>query len=172
MIFKERLDLARIMATLVGFIGTGIVLRIDQVSLDLGAILVIGSAAIWALTMVVIKTLGRTESSLTTTGYMVILLSLLSLGPAIAVWKWPAPELWVFLVAIGVLGTFAQLLLTEALKQADAGAVMPFDFLKLIWAAALGYILFAQTPGLSTWIGGAIIFAAGTFVAYREKQQL
>ena len=169
LILKERMDATRLLATVVGFLGTAIVLRIDQVSLDLGAVLVITSAAIWAMTMIVIKTLGKTESSLTITGYMVILLSLLSLGPAVAVWRWPEPLTWALLIAIGVLGTYAQLLLAESLKQADATAVMPFDFLKLVWASLLGYVLFAQAPGLSTWIGGAIIFAAGIFVAYRER---
>lgn len=165
----ERLDWSRIAATLVGFLGTAIVLRIDLVAIDFGAMLVIVSAAIWAVTMIIIKKLGRTESSITITGYMSILLSLLSFGPALLFWTWPSGHAWGLLIVIGILGTLAQLLLAESLKQADATAVMPFDFLKLIWAAALGYLLFAQYPDVATWIGGAIIFASGIYVAYRER---
>ncbi|MEM7775766.1 MAG: DMT family transporter [Pseudomonadota bacterium] len=169
MFLNERLDATRIGATVLGFLGTAIVLRLDLVAIDIGAILVIGSAATWAVTMIVIKKLARTESSLTITGYMSILLSVLSFVPALLTWTWPSAFAWVMLVFIGVSGTIAQLALAESLKQADATAVMPFDFLKLVWAALLGYMLFAQAPDGSTWIGGALIFGAGIFVLYKER---
>lgn len=165
----ERFDWTRILATLVGFVGTAIVLRLDTVAIDYGAVLVIASAAIWAVTMIVIKRLSRTDSSVTITGYMSILLSVFSFGPALWVWQWPTEVAWAVLFFIGILGTVAQLLLAESLKQADATAVMPFDFLKLVWAAVLGYWIFAQSPGAETWIGGSIIFASGIYVAYRER---
>ena len=47
---------------------------------------------------------------------------------------------------------------------------MPVDFTKLIWAALAGYLLFAEVPGLSIWLGGAIIFSAVTYIAIRERR--
>lgn len=129
-VLGERIDAPRIAATILGFSGTAIVLRLDLVSIDHGALLVISSAVIWAVTMIVIKWLSRTESSLTITGYMSILLSLLSLGPALWMWREPSLFAWIVLVLVGITGTFGQLLLAEALKIADATAVMPFDFLR------------------------------------------
>jgi drug/metabolite transporter (DMT)-like permease len=87
---------------------------------------------------------------------------------ALPFWTWPTATQFGWLVAIGVLGTLAQLLLTQAMKDADATLVMPFDFLKLIWASLLGYVFFAQSPTAGTWAGGAVIFAAATYIAYRE----
>ncbi len=168
---RERLDATRILGTAVGFLGTAIVLRLDLVAVDLGAVLVVTSAAVWAVTMIVIKKLSITESSLTTTGYMSILLSLFSLPPAIYVWTWPSLPALALLVFLGITGTFGQLLLAESLKQADATAVMPFDFLKLVWASLLGFFLFQQAPGISTFVGGGLIFAASIFVAYRERRE-
>lgn len=107
---------------------------------------------------------------MTTTGYMIIFLSLLSLGPALYVWQWPQGAQWLVLLIIGITGTAAQILLAESLKTAETTAVLPFDFLKIVWASALGYLLFAEIPTLYVFVGAGIIFASGFYVAYRERQ--
>ena len=103
----ERFRIRRWAAIFVGFAGTLIILRPGMIPADTGSILVVGAALIWAVTMIVIKVLSRTESSFAITAYMNIFLSLFSLGPALWVWVTPPPEMWVWLVAIGVLGTIA-----------------------------------------------------------------
>lgn len=168
-IFRERMVSARWIALIAGFAGTMIVMRPDVAAWDVGALLVLASALIWAFTMVTIKALSRTDSSITITGYMAILLTLLSFGPALWVWTWPTQEQFLWLAVIGATGTLAQLSLAEALKRADATAVMPFDFLKLVWASLLGFMIFDQVPALPTWIGGAVIFGAGLLVIYHES---
>lgn len=169
LILGERMRVRRWTATILGFVGTLVILRPGLEAIDLGSVLVVGSASVWAITMIVIKFLARTDSSLTITAYMNLLLSVLSLGPAIYVWQNPDPFAWGVLLFIGIAGTLAQLLLTEALKQTEATAVMPFDFLKLVWAALFGYLLFTEVPTVFTWIGAAIIFASGFYIAYRES---
>ena len=164
----ERFKARRWCAIALGFLGTLIILRPGFQATDPGALLVLFSAVLWAATMIVIKILGRTESSITITGYMNILLTLLSVGPAIYVWQTPAPEDWIWLLLLGLLGTLAQIALAQSLKEAESSLVMPFDFLKLIWAASLGYLLFAEVPDLFVWIGGGVIFASSTYLAYRE----
>ena len=119
--------------------------------------------------MIVIKFLARTDSSLTITAYMNLLLSILSVGPAIYVWQTPSAEAWMWLVFVGISGTLAQLTLTEALSQTEATAVMPFDFLKLVWAAAMGYLYVAAVTEIYTWIGAPVIFFSGFYIAYRES---
>ena len=54
--------------------------------------------------------------------------------------------MWGWLIFIGVIGTLGQLVVTEALKLADMTVLMPLDFLKLVWAAFLGIIFFAEMP--------------------------
>ena len=166
----ERFRLRRWSAIVCGFIGALVILRPGFAPIDLGSWLTLLSALLWGLTMVVIRILGRTESSLTTTGYMIILLSLLSFGPALFVWQTPQPTAWAILLLIGVTGTTAQIALAEALKTAETTVVLPFDFLKIIWAAMLGFVLFAEVPTIYTWTGAAIIFASSFYVAYREQR--
>jgi len=167
----ERFRIRRWAAIFVGFAGTLIILRPGMIPADTGSILVVGAALIWAVTMIVIKVLSRTESSFTITAYMNIFLSLFSLGPALWVWVAPPPEMWVWLVAIAVLGTIAQIALSQALKETEPTAVLPFDFLKLVWATLLGMWVFGELPDVITWIGALVVFASGFFIAYREHQE-
>jgi len=168
---KEPFVMARWVALAAGIGGMLLVLQPGLTTVDTGSVLVIVSAFVWAVTMMVIKTLSRTDSSMTITAYMVIWLSVFSFIPAVLVWKTPPAHIWVFLVFIGCSGTLAQLLLAESLKQADATVVMPYDFLKLVWATALGYALFNQVPEPLVWVGGTIIFAAGTWVLVYENRR-
>ena len=126
--------------------------------------------SICSIPIEIARLLGRTESSLTTTGYMILLLSILSLGPALTVWQTPQADAWAILLLIGITGTAAQIGLAEALKAAEMTVVLPFDFLKIVWASMLGFMLFTEVPTIYTWIGAAIIFISSFYVAYRERQ--
>ncbi len=154
----------------VGFLGMLIILRPGIIALDIGSVMVIGSAVLWGMAMVAIKVLGRTESSVAITAWMGIFLGLFSLGPAIWVWRDPSLEGWLGLIFIGFWGSVAQVSLAQSLKEADPSAIMPFDFLRLVWATLLAWLFFAEAPDLFTWIGAAVIFAAGLYIARRERQ--
>ena len=165
-VFRAR----RWMAIVIGFLGTLVILRPGIAPTDPGTLLALASALLWGGVLIMIKVLSRTESSMTITLYMSILLSLMSFVPALFVWSMPSPEQWFWLIVIGVLGTFGQVAVTQSLKETETNVVMPFDFLKLIWATILGYLIFAEVPHVFVWIGGAMIFASTSYIAYRENQ--
>jgi len=166
----KRVRLRRWTAIAFGFVGALVILRPGIATIDLGSWMTLLSAVLWGMTMIVIRVLGRTESSLTTTGYMITLLSVLSFGPALYVWQMPQASAWAILLLIGITGTAAQIGLAEALKTAETTVVLPFDFLKIVWASMLGFMLFAEIPTVYTWMGAAIIFTSSCYVAYREQQ--
>lgn len=58
----------------------------------------------------------------------------------------------------------------QSLKETDPTAVLPFDFLKLIWAALLAAWLFNEVPDIYTWVGAAVIFLSGLYIAYHERR--
>ncbi len=171
LLLGERFRMRRWIALALGFAGMLVILRPGLIAVDLGALLVVGSALIWAVTMIVIKILSRTESSFAITAYMNIYLSVFSLVPAIWVWVTPTAEMWGWLVAIGVSGTLAQLTLSQALKETEPTAVMPFDFLKLIWATLMGLWVFGELPDAWTYVGAAVIFASAFYIVLREHQE-
>lgn len=168
-ILGERMRIRRWTATLLGFVGMLVIVRPGFIELDTGSIMIIASSAIWAVTMIVIKVLLRTDTSFSVTGYASIFVSLFALPPAIYFWQNPSLDAWMWMVFVGVLGASAQFLLAEALREADAGAIMPFDFLKLVWASLFGFYLFAEIPDAYTWLGASIIFSSGCYIAYRES---
>jgi drug/metabolite transporter (DMT)-like permease len=137
-------------------------------ALDLGSLLILFSSVLWSAAMIDIKVLGRTESSRTIAAYVTVLLTPLTLVPALFVWQTPSVDMWVWLVFIGVVGTIGQFAVTEALKLGDMTALMPFDFLKLVWATFLGIIFFAEVPDFLTWVGAAIVFGSSLYIAWRE----
>ncbi|NQV54544.1 MAG: DMT family transporter [Rhodospirillales bacterium] len=167
---SERMGPRRWIGLIVGFGGAMVILRPGSEAISVGALYAIGSAAFWALTVIVIKILSKTEASVTITFYGVIILIPITFIAALFVWTWPSAIELMWMALLGAAWITAQLCLTQALKNADAGLVMPFDFTKLIWGAAAGFIIFAEVPSIYTWIGSAIIFGAGTYVAYRERK--
>ncbi|MDP6804995.1 MAG: DMT family transporter [Rhodospirillales bacterium] len=165
----EAIRIRRVSALIVGFAGALIIVRPGMIALDAGPLLVLGSAAFWGAIMVVIKTLTRIDSSLTVTLYTGVFMTPFSFLFAVFIWETPDARALAWLLAVGVSGTLGQLALAQAFREADTTAVLPLDFLKLIWAAAIGYALFAEVPSLWTWIGGAVIFASAFYLAVRER---
>ena len=167
---REALRARRIAALVVGFSGTWLVFRPGVVDVDLGSLLVLGFAFSWGATMIAIKALSRTDSTLTITLYVGLINTPLTLIAAIPVWQTPTPEEWIWLASLGLVGLARQMSLSQAFKEADATAILPLDFLKLPWMALIGFFAFAEVPDVWTWVGGAVIFAAATTIAYRESQ--
>lgn len=168
-ILREQIRLRRWTAIGLGFIGMLIILRPGIAVVETGALLVIASALLWSLALIIVKTLSRTESSVAIVAWMGIFLSVFSIGPALWVWKDPTLWAWGWLLFIGFSGSVAQVCLSQALKETDPTAVMPFDFLKLVWAALLAFWFLGEVPDEMTFVGAAVIFGAGLYVAHRER---
>ena len=168
-VLGERFRIYRWSAIFLGFAGILIILRPGLVVIDTGALLVIGSAVLWAVAMLIIKIQSRTESSLTIVAYMGIFLGVFSIAPALWVWQPFKLQTLGLMVLIGLFGSIAQMAISESLKETDPTALMPFDFLKLIWTAMIGAWFFAEIPDMFTWIGATVIFSSGLFIALRER---
>ncbi len=74
------------------------------------------------------------------------------------------------LAAIGVLGGAGQILMTHSYRYADAAVIAAFDYVAMIWAAALGFALFAETPTVRVAVGAAIVATAGVYVVWRVRR--
>ena len=169
-IFRESVGLTRWAAILIGFGGTIVVLRPGFEAINHGALMAVGAALLWGSAVMIIKSLGRTDSPLTITVYMVLLLIPISLVPALYVWEWPTWSQLGWLAVVGLCGSTGHLLLNYALKAAPTNVVMPIDFARLIWVAIFGYFLYGEVPDIFVWIGGAMIFASGLWIAHGENR--
>ena len=179
-ILKERVRIYRWSAVLIGFGGV-IVMLIPH--LDIGRYAVIGGAAAAAGSMfavisafcnagTVIQTRRLTQSE--TTSSIVFYFSLIcAIAGALTLpfaWHSPTPRELIALIALGVLGGFSHILLTESYRYGTASLVAPFDYTSMLWALLLGYWLFGELPDTLVYVGASIVAAAGLFVIWRERQ--
>lgn len=167
---NERLRARRIAALAVGIVGALIIIRPGADALQLGPLIVLAGTAIWGIALMFIKVLARTDSAVCITAWASIMLAVLSLPPALMVWNAPDLAQYGWLALIGTLGTIGALSIAQSLKLADASALMPFDFIKLVWAALIGFIVFGEVPSPWTWVGAAVIFSSTLYLTYRESQ--
>jgi drug/metabolite transporter (DMT)-like permease len=167
---KERVRARRWVALGAGIAGMLVLLRPSVGGVGLGELYLLAAAIQWALALLIIKNLARTETSMTITVYMVLFMTPLTGMAAAFYWTWPTwPQLAV-LAVMAALGNLGQLALTQALKLADASLVLPLDFLRLIWGTLMGLALFGEWPDVWTWVGGAMIFASTTWLTLKETR--
>lgn len=167
-ILGETVRLRRWTAILVGFAGTMIVLRPGIEGLSIGSLLAIGNAAFAAASILVVKSLSRTEKPEVIVTYMTLILTPLSLVPALFVWQWPSLEMLAWLTVLAACGTVGHIFMTRAFATADVTVVLPFDFAKLPFTALIAFTVFGEVPTIWTWIGGAVIFVSTFYIAHRE----
>jgi drug/metabolite transporter (DMT)-like permease len=170
LLLGERIRLRRIAALAIGFLGTLVIIRPGFIALETGSLLVLASSIVWGAVMISIKALGTSESSVTSTAYMAAIMTPLALIPALLYWSWPSPAMIGCLALMGLLGTIAHIALAQAFRETDATTVLPADFLRLLWASLFGYLFFAEVPEVLVWVGGAMIFGATVYIAFREAR--
>lgn len=166
---REGFTPRRLIALTVGFVGMLIIVRPDPTAIENSAFLLVGAALLWGAVLVIIKVLSHTESSATITAWMALMMAPLALLPALPYWTAPTLTQIAWLALAGMLGAFAQWAITQALKTAPTSAVMPIDFLRLVWGTIIGLAIFREVPDIFTWIGGMTIFASSVWLSWREQ---
>ena len=170
LVLAEGVRLRRWAATGVGFLGAMLILRPGFGEMNPAALLALVGASAVAATGTVIKMLSGTEPVNAIVAYMVIFLTPMSLVPALYVWTAPDLESLLWLAILGGLGTLAHIGVTRAFKVADASLVLPFDFVRLPFAALIGYAAFDERPDAWTWTAAAVIAGATLYVARSEAK--
>ena len=154
----------------VGFAGALVIVRPGFQEINFGTILVLVSMLFVTCSKLIAKSLSRTDQPATIVAYLSLTMMVPSGIAIIFVWQMPTPEQLLFMAVIGFLGSAGHMLLTTAYKIADISAVEPVVFARLIWAAIVGWFMFAEFPGIWVWVGGALIVAASTWLARHEAR--
>ena len=168
---KEASEWKRWAALIFGFIGVIVIVRPGYEIISFGVILVIVARLFPAGARVLSKVLSRTERTPTIVVYGAVAMSVLSFIPAMMVWITPNLEQFFYIILVSIGGTLSQLSMVTAYKVGDIGAVEPFHFVRLIWAALFGFILFGEIPSIWVWIGASMIIAAVTYLAQGEARK-
>lgn len=171
LVLGEVVRMRRWSAVAIGFIGVLIIVRPGIENVSPAVMVALASSALAASAAITIKFLSRTEPAEAIVIWMVLIMTPLSLLPALAVWSWPtSAAVWGWLVLTGFFGTAGHTLLTEAYKRGDVSALTPINFVQLPVVATLAWLLFDESISRYTVIGASIIFASTFYIVRREAK--
>ena len=153
----ERLTTRKAVAIGFGILGVFIIVRPSAGSVNVGQLTALAAAVGFALSVIAVKALTRTEPVLVILFWMLVIQSVIGLVPAIEVWQWPSNRAWGWLVVVAFAGTFSHYCMARAMQYADATVVVPMDFLRVPLTAGAGWLIYSeQLDGYSVF-GAALI---------------
>ena len=164
----ERVGPRRWAATAVGFSGMLVILRPGFAEVSPASVLPVLAAIFMATSMLLLKRISAKDRAGTSVAYMSILMTPLSLVPALFVWQWPSLEALGVLALLGTMAMLAHLCLARGMGHADASVVMLFDYARLPFVAFFAFVLFGEAAEFWTWAGAGIIIASSFYIARRE----
>jgi drug/metabolite transporter (DMT)-like permease len=167
---KERAGYVRGAALLIGFFGVVIVTNPGANSLTLGALFALINAIMYGTVTVAVRGMTKTESANTLVIWQLLVLMFFHSFLLFFGWRSPTPLDAVMLFGTGFINALGQWFWTKALHLAPAPAVTPFYYLMLVWAVAIGFLVWGEVPTLSLLIGSSIVVATGLFLFLREAR--
>lgn len=189
LLLGEHVGPRRIVAILIGFAGTLLILKPGTDAFQLVGLMPIAAALCYAGNIITTRRLCRDESPVTLAyGVSVLyvamgvlgvtLTSTLDLGNLVETWPylfrgWTWLALWVLglIVFCSCLNIVANIFLSKAYQTAEASWLAPFDYSYLIFATFWGLVIWGDLPDALSLLGMAMIAGAGSFVAWRERQE-
>ena len=171
LVLRERLRWERWIAALIGFGGVLIVVAPRLTGSGGGFLLVmLASSPMFAASFLLTKTLTKFDRTEVIVVWQAITITLFSLPLGLMNWQAPSAWQWASCLLCGLLGSAGHYCLTRSFAVADISATQSVKFLELVWAAALGWFVFSETPSRFTLIGGVVIAGSTLWIARRESR--
>ena len=155
----EKMTAARVAAVALGVVGVAIIVRPGLDHVDVGQVVALLAAMGFAGSIILVKSLTRTESVVSIIFWMLVIQSVIGAVPAAIVWQNPPLAIWPWLVVIAICGTYSHFCMTHALRHADATTVVPLDFLRVPLTALAAWLVFSERFDVFTVVGAAVILA-------------
>ncbi|MBB4287535.1 DMT family transporter [Roseospira goensis] len=173
LVLREWVGPHRWAAVAVGFLGVVVILRPwhDNGGVDPALLAGLASAAAIAGMSICVRLLSRTEGNLVMMLYPALFTTAVFAIPTVATWQPPTALHWGLIVAMSACGGLGQFLLINAYRQAEPSAVAPMNYTQLLWAAAIGYVVFGEFPDAATWLGAGMILGAALYTLHRERRR-
>ncbi|HDZ9458056.1 TPA: DMT family transporter [Vibrio cholerae] len=168
---REKVGMARWVATLTGFIGAMIILEPWADDFNLASLLPVGAAFFWASYSLMVKKLSSHDSPSTMVVYLLLLITPFNVLLALPDWQMPNGQaVWLLLIGAGIMTALAHWAIAKAYAVADASFVQPFDHAKLPLNVLAGWLVFGWVPPGRLWLGAAIIVLSVAFITQWETK--
>jgi drug/metabolite transporter (DMT)-like permease len=189
-LLREKVELKRWMALILGFIGVLIIIRPGSASFNIGSIFVLLNVLFYAFSVMITRRLQTTDSSATMSYYSslvyVVIATILtpiviSVGPlpntnpsiAFLFHAWSLPTLLdvIVMFGLGLIWAVGIYFTTRAYSLALASVVAPFEYMTLPINTIWGFLIWHDFPALATWIGAFITLASSLYTLYQGKRE-
>jgi drug/metabolite transporter (DMT)-like permease len=173
LILGERTTVARMMALVTGFVGVLIIIRPGTELFHWASLFAVASALGYAIYQVLTRRIAGIDPPETSAIYSSVVgaFGMLLVLPFI----WRTPESLrdiLYFCSLGVIGAVGHYLVAQALTNAPANIIAPFQYMQLIGSVAVGYFFFGDFPDFLTWVGAAIIVASGLYIGWSQTRRV
>ncbi|MDE0523904.1 MAG: DMT family transporter [Boseongicola sp.] len=165
----ETLAVRRLVAVGIAFFGALLILRPGLRELSDGHLAMIFVAMCLAGSYLFAKRMTAELPASVIVAMMSIVVTILLLPLAIAVWRWPTPIEVAWIMLIACLATCGHYTMTRSFAAAPLSVTQPVAFLPLVWSVLIGFFVFHEAIDIWVILGGSLIIAAATFIAIRES---
>ena len=172
LLLRESVGIWRWSAVLAGFAGILVIAQPGSADSTIplyGALVALAGAFMIALISIQIRDLGKTDKPYVIVFWFAVTSVVLTAPLLPFTMQAHSLEDWLLLLAIGLSGTWGQMLVTMALRYGKVASVIVMDYSAIVWATLLGWLIFANLPPASTWIGAPLVVGAGLVIAWRER---
>ena len=167
---RETIGIRRTLASLVGFIGTIIVMRPSSEIIDTNMIYGIGSSIFFSFSLVMSRNLARTDGPLSTlisTSAIGLIVTIPLAAPVFEITTDTNIILWTLvLIIFGILRQYSDI---QAYTDAQAAVIAPISYFRVVLIGLMAYLFFNEIPVVTTYIGATIIIAATIYITNRER---
>lgn len=166
----EKIRAARWTATVLGFIGVVVMMRPGGGGPLFAMFVALAGAAFTAGSIVFVKKLAQTENPVTILLYFNFTTTLLSFPAALPVWTTPHLAELVLLGVVAALAGLGQFCTIRGYGIAEASALVPFGYGRLVFALFLGFVFWGEIPDSWSVAGAVIIIVSTLFIGLREAR--
>lgn len=168
----ERTRADRLVALAAGFVGVLIVIRPGTELFHWASLLVLVSAASYALYQVLTRRISSSDPPETSAIYSSLVGAFGMFLVLPFIWQTPHGLRDIaYFCSLGVFGALGHYFVARALTHAPANIVAPFQYMQLIGSVAVGYLFFGDFPDLMGWIGAAVIVCAGLYTGWSQTRR-
>ncbi len=173
-ILGERVGLRRWAIVIFGFLGVLVVLKPGSADVNWSGLLVVMSAACYALYQILTRKIAAFDSTETTITYtavvgaVVLSVAMIILPDSTVL---PSSELiWFLFVAIGIVAGVGHYLIVRAHAFAPVSILSPLNYIQLIGATLLSLVIFGELPGPTAWLGSGMIVIASIVLLFDDPE--
>jgi len=165
---NEVIGIRRWSSIVIGFIGVLVVIRPDPDNINVYALMAVVSALFVSAVQIILRKISQIDKPSTILVFHSVSITLVMAVPTYFQWVMPSLHELIFIAMIGALMSLMQWMFIQALKVGEAAAIVPMEYVRLLYAGVIGIVFFAETPTVWTLTGAGIIVASTLYTMHRN----